>query len=130
MFVLMAQVTINNEQPAAASDASCINFGEEFLEADFDIDMSEEASEPTYTNMSMNDFLMGLQKHFALFILKLGEHHCLPTVVQTEVTDEVPAFINLFTSNYKNFVTFHLEQLGIPVTPDDDSRELFDNRVI
>ena len=89
---------INNEQQAAASDASCINFGEELLEADIDIDMSEEASEPINKNMSMNDFLMGLQKLFALFILKLGKHHCIPTVVQTEVTEEVRAFINFFTS--------------------------------
>ena len=70
---------------------------------------------------------LGMQKHFAMFVLQVGEKHAVPSVVQHEIALEVSGLFSYFTSNYNDFILYHLKQLGFEVDADDDWRDLFNN---
>ena len=114
-----------NNAAQAIIDTAIFN---ELAEGDVEIEECDEAIKLVQKPMNINDFLVGLQKHFALFVLGTGEQHGVPSVVQHKIAEEVRSLFNYFTSNYNNFLISHLEELGIDVEADDDLRKLFETQ--
>ena len=98
---------------------------DDYAEGDVDMEPTDEVTAVVKTPINMNDFLLGLQKHFALFVLKTGEQHGVPSVVQHEIAEEVRSFFTNMTSSFNCYLISHLKDLGIEVNEDDDLRKLF-----
>ncbi len=120
--------TINiNIQVPSADPLSDVEYGDELEEGDFDmLENSNDSIEVIKEKFTMNDFLLALQKHFAMFVLQKGEKHAIPTVVQHDIANEVRSFFMYFSTNHNTFLKHHLKKLGFEVDADGDLRELFD----
>ncbi len=109
---------------AAVNDCSAYDMVE-------DVDVVEnEVHEVVNKNISIDDILIDLQKHFALFILQVGVKHAIPSAVQREVADEVRLLLNYVTSSFNEFMLFHFKELGFNFADDDDLNELLTNKVL
>ncbi len=121
----------NGRVPPTNNAVEAINDSEvfdELAEGDIEMEAIDEATKLVRKPMNINEFLSGLQKHFALFVLGTGEQHGVPSVVQHKIAEEVRSLFNYFTSSYNAFLTSHLEALGIDVETDDDLRKLFETQ--
>ncbi len=92
-----------------------------------EVECSSSETEPVNKDFVLNDFLLEMQKHFALFVLGLGEKHSIPTIVQQEIADEVRCFFTYFSSNYSEFLRQYFSKAGLVLDPDDDLKNLLEN---
>ena len=84
---------------------------------------------PVNRLININDFLLGLQKIFSLFILRVGEKHAITAFVQQDIGGEVNKLLNYFVSNYNEIIKFHLKECDFEIDVGDDLKELFKNKV-
>ena len=124
--IYKGHVPCANNAAQAIIDTAVFN---ELAEGDVEMEEYDEAIELIQKPMNINDFLVGLQKHFALFVLGTGEQHRVPSVVQHKIAEEIRSLFNYFTSSYNTFLTSHLEELGIDVEANDDLRKLFEIQI-
>lgn len=72
------------------------------------------------SGVSISNFLKTLtetlQRHLALFSLKLQEKHVVQRTVQTEVISQVEALFNFFHEKYKGIYNKCLDNLNIDIT--------------
>ena len=109
------------------------------IENNYDLDIFEEPNseivnntitESVNKNISIDDILLGLKKHFSMFVLQVGEKHAIPSVVQQEIAAEAHLLLKYFVSNYNEFIKFHLKQSGFEISDDDDLLELLENETL
>nr|XP_047139729.1 uncharacterized protein LOC105845782 isoform X3 [Hydra vulgaris] len=108
---------------------SSVNEGLELLNCDFDNELaSSTLNQPL--NRDINDFVFKLQKHFAMFVIGLGQKHSIPTIVQLEIGNEVHALINYFSSNYGDCLKNYLSKAGFILDSHHDLVELFKSEAL
>lgn len=79
-----------------------------------DLEETFDSEEP---NISFSgkiwEFSSLIERHFALFCLKLQEKHILPQTVRHTITNDVKTLIELFNEHYRDLLQFCLEETNI-----------------
>ncbi|XP_065675481.1 uncharacterized protein LOC136091702 [Hydra vulgaris] len=108
---------------------SSVNENLELLNCNFDNELASSTLNQPF-NRDINDFVLKLQKHCAMFVIGLGQKHSIPTIVQLEIGNEVHALINYFSSNYADCLKKYLSKAGFTLDPNDGLFEILENEAL
>lgn len=75
-------------------------------------------------HVTIEHLLHGIQKHFAIFLLKLAEKHLLTRKVQEEIARDTKYLIQFIMDNFSEIIKFHLNEKGFIVDDHNDLNEL------
>lgn len=94
--------------------------------SDYDHDDGTQSDVPVHAREYKTENLVkDLKRNLCLFILKLREKHCVPSVVHTDILEDLKVIFQEFTSHFSEALKFHLQvNLQINVDEDDDLAEL------
>ena len=84
----------------------------------------------SHHNITLDELLEGLQKHFVMFLLNLQEKHRLPQTVQETVVSDVKFMFQYFTKNYADIIKFHLKQCKFDLGKHEDIQELLNDAAL
>lgn len=93
----------------------------------------EETFDSEEPNISFSEKICGfrslIERHFALFCLKLQEKHILPKTVRHTITHEVKILIELFNEQSKDLLKFCLEETNINIDNHSNLKSLVEDNL-
>ena len=111
-----AEDSENNQE---APGTSTTNLNDTFESEEPNISFSEKICE----------FGKLIERHFALFCLKLQEKHILPQTVRHTITSEVKILIELFNEQSRDLLQFCLEESNIQIDSHSNLKSLVEDNL-